>query len=180
MFFDLSGPVVKKLSLALKRHKLMMCAAESCTGGLIAAACTNEAGSSAWFSGGVVTYTNDMKMRLLKVPVEVLREYGAVSLPVVRQMSVGACKACAAQCAIAVSGIAGPDGGTPEKPVGTVCLAVAVPGGLELKKPPQADYLKKSGMHVFAQTARFDGGREEVRQAACLLGLEMLLHALGR
>lgn len=97
--------------------------AESCTGGGIAEAITRIAGSSAWFEAGYVTYSNSQKTAMLQVAPELLASHGAVSLPVVTAMMRGAQQHSGARYAVAVSGIAGPDGGSPEKPVGTVCFA---------------------------------------------------------
>ncbi len=101
--------------------------AESCTGGLIGSRLTDIPGSSAYFAGGIVAYAYDAKVRLLGVPWRVLEAHGAVSEPVVRLMAEGAKRALAAEVAVAVSGIAGPSGGTPEKPVGTTWIAVSTP-----------------------------------------------------
>lgn len=108
--------------------------AESCTGGNIAHSITSNPGSSAWFKGGVVAYSNEIKNRLLNVPAEMLEKYGAVSQQVAEAMAVGARKALNADYALATTGIAGPDGGTPEKPVGTVWIAVAGPSGVVSEK----------------------------------------------
>jgi PncC family amidohydrolase len=104
--------------------------AESCTGGLIAGAITDVAGASSVFAGGVVTYTNGLKERLLGVPHEILLNYGAVSEPVAQAMAIGAQDRLGADYAVAVTGIAGPGGGTEEKPVGLVYIAVARPGAV--------------------------------------------------
>ena len=117
------------LSDLLTRAGYSMATAESCTGGMIAAMCTDIAGSSAWFMGGVVSYANEIKESLLGVPPAVLETHGAVSGEVVRHMAAGALHVCGAQAAVAVSGIAGPGGGTPEKPVGTAWFALAVRDG---------------------------------------------------
>lgn len=103
--------------------------AESCTGGLLGHRLTNVPGSSAYFVGGVIAYANEAKMRLLGVREEDLLRHGAVSEPVVRQMATGARRALGAEVALAVSGIAGPGGGTPEKPVGTVWIGLSTPEG---------------------------------------------------
>ena len=108
--------------------------AESCTGGNIAHSITSNAGSSAYFNGGVVAYSNEIKSRLLKVPSEMIDTYGAVSQQVAESMAVGAQKALNADFSIATTGIAGPDGGTVEKPVGTVWIAVAGPSGVKSEK----------------------------------------------
>lgn len=107
----------------LKAHGLMLATAESCTGGGVAQAITDIAGSSAWFERGFVTYSNLAKQQMLSVEAAMLAQYGAVSEAVVREMVIGALANSAAQVALSVSGIAGPDGGTPDKPVGTVWFA---------------------------------------------------------
>ncbi|MBR5475204.1 MAG: CinA family protein [Bacteroidaceae bacterium] len=116
----------QKVNDALRARSLTLATAESCTGGSIAAAITSMSGSSDIFKGGVVAYSNEIKERLLGVAHETLENYGAVSEPVVREMALGAKSAIRCDCAVATSGIAGPSGGTPEKPVGTVWVAVAV------------------------------------------------------
>lgn len=116
----------QKVNDALRARSLTLATAESCTGGSIAAAITSMSGSSDIFKGGVVVYSNEIKERLLGVAHETLENYGAVSEPVVREMALGAKSAIRCDCAVATSGIAGPSGGTPEKPVGTVWVAVAV------------------------------------------------------
>lgn len=133
----------------------MMATAESCTGGLIAAACTDLAGSSAWFERGVVTYSYAAKSELLGVPADLLLRHGAVSEPVARAMAHGALSRTPAQVALAVTGIAGPGGGSADKPVGTVWFAFAGPG------------------FDVAECRRFDGDRAAVRAAT-------VAHALAR
>ena len=112
----------------LKAHGLMLATAESCTGGGVAQAVTEIAGSSAWFERGFVTYANDAKREMLGVTQETLMRHGAVSEAVVREMVAGALLHSHAQIALAVSGVAGPTGGTPEKPVGTVWFAWGIKG----------------------------------------------------
>lgn len=158
--------LIGQLAQTLKGRGLFMCTAESCTGGLIAAACTSRAGSSEWFKGGIVSYSNEMKERVLGVPPEVLAEHGAVSIPVVRAMAEGALAACGADCSVAVSGIAGPGGGSAEKPVGTVCIAAAVQGRTGEEAARRSE--------VFL----FTGGRAAVREAAAEQALKMLLDLL--
>jgi nicotinamide-nucleotide amidase len=111
------------LGVALRARGWTMAAAESCTGGLIAAACTSVAGSSDWFERGFVTYSNEAKTELLGVPSALIARHGAVSEEVARAMADGALRRAPVQLAVAVTGIAGPSGGTPAKPVGTVWLA---------------------------------------------------------
>jgi nicotinamide-nucleotide amidase len=120
---DLSGLVAD----LLLRRQWMLTTAESCTGGMIAATCTNLAGSSAWFERGFVTYSNAAKTELLGVDAALIAHHGAVSEPVVRAMVLGALSHSHAQVAVAVTGVAGPSGGSAEKPVGTVWLGWAMP-----------------------------------------------------
>ena len=116
------------LGAALAERKLTVATAESCTGGWIAKVLTDVAGSSAWFSYGVVTYSNSAKQRVLHVSPATLERFGAVSERCVQEMATGAVRLSAARVAVAVSGVAGPDGGTPDKPVGTVWFAYRWPG----------------------------------------------------
>lgn len=118
---------------ALRVRGLTMATAESCTGGNIAHAVTSVAGASDVFLGAIVSYANSVKSGLLGVSTDDLAQHGAVSEPVVRQMALGACHATGADCAVATSGIAGPGGGTPEKPVGTVWMAWCVQGHVETR-----------------------------------------------
>lgn len=136
--------------------------AESCTGGWIAKACTDVAGSSQWFLGGVVAYSNSLKDAFLGVPGELLAQHGAVSEPVVRAMAAGVLARSSSVVAVAVSGVAGPDGGTADKPVGTVWLAWAwraVDGSSRTE----------------ACLEHFPGGRDDVRRWTVRRALERLL-----
>ena len=133
----------------------MMATAESCTGGMIAAACTDLAGSSAWFERGFVTYSNAAKTELLGVDAALIAEYGAVSEPVARAMAAGAIARSQAQVAVAVTGVAGPGGGSADKPVGMVWFGFALPGLL------------------IAEMMLFAGDRTAVRSAT-------VQHALAR
>lgn len=123
-------PAVASLAQALRAKGWHLATAESCTGGLIAAACTSIAGSSDWFERGFVTYSNDAKTELIGVPKKLLDDHGAVSAEVARAMADGALAAAGVDLAVAVTGIAGPGGATPGKPVGTVWMAVARRGAL--------------------------------------------------
>ena len=114
-----------RVGQALKSRGLMLTTAESCSGGGVAQAITEIAGSSAWFDCGFVTYSNASKMALLDVPASVLQAHGAVSVETAAAMSQGALRNSDAQVALSTTGIAGPDGGTPDKPVGTVCFGWA-------------------------------------------------------
>jgi nicotinamide-nucleotide amidase len=155
--YELSNRVGK----ALAARKQMMAAAESCTGGWIGQAITMVPGSSRWFDRGFVTYTNEAKQEMLGVGAETLRAFGAVSEQTVREMVAGALARSRAQIAVAVSGIAGPDGGSPSKPVGTVMLAWGEKGGA-----------------VEALATHFAGDRDAVRRATVLAALEGLLARL--
>ena len=115
----------EELGNLLKSKKLSLSTAESCTGGGVAAAITSVAGSSEYFMGGIVAYSNDVKISLLHVSSETLEKYGAVSRETVMEMAAGAMNTLKTDCAIATSGIAGPGGGSLEKPVGTIWIAVA-------------------------------------------------------
>lgn len=115
----------EELGKLLASKKLTLSTAESCTGGGIAATITSVAGSSEYFMGGVVAYSNEVKMDLLHVSAETLEKHGAVSRETVMEMAAGAMKTLKTDCAIATSGIAGPGGGSAEKPVGTIWIAVA-------------------------------------------------------
>ena len=135
-------PLVRQLAQALRERGVKLATAESCTGGLIAAACTAIAGSSDWFERGFVTYSNDAKAESLGVDAELIAAHGAVSREVALAMAEGALAAAntCAQLAVAVTGIAGPGGGSSAKPVGTVWLAIAREGELT-----QAELLQLHG-----------------------------------
>jgi nicotinamide-nucleotide amidase len=157
--YELSG----RVGDALKARKLMMAAAESCTGGWIGQAVTMVPGSSKWFDRGFVTYTNEAKQDMLGVSAETLKEFGAVSEQAVREMVAGALARSRAQIAVAVSGIAGPDGGSPKKPVGTVLLAWGEKGG-----------------GITARSVHFQGDRDAVRRQTVIAALEGLLARVAR
>jgi len=123
------GTLVTRLAQALVQQGWMMATAESCTGGLIAASCTEMAGSSAWFDRGVVTYSNEAKTELLGVDKQLISAHGAVSEQVALAMAQGVLRRSHARLGVAVTGIAGPGGGSADKPVGTVWLAWASPDG---------------------------------------------------
>ncbi|UIP34437.1 CinA family protein [Stutzerimonas kunmingensis] len=146
-----------QLGDALQRLGAQVSTAESCTGGGIAEAITRIAGSSAWFEAGYITYSNAQKTRQLGVPAELFKQVGAVSAEVVQAMARGAQRNSGARFAVAVSGIAGPGGGTAEKPVGTVWIAWA------------------DDSHVQAQRYLFTGDREAVREQTVAAALQGLL-----
>jgi len=145
-------------------RRLTVSMAESCTGGLVGHRLTNVAGSSRYVERGVVVYSNQAKEQLLGVPEEMLRAHGAVSAPVAEAMAAGICRMSGSACGIAVTGIAGPDGGTPTKPVGTVFVAAAAPG--------------PDGPRIAVRRFRFPGGREAVKWQSSQAALDLLRRAL--
>jgi nicotinamide-nucleotide amidase len=157
---DVLAAQVDALAAALKRRGWMLATAESCTGGLIAAACTSLAGSSDWFERGVVSYSNDAKSELLGVPAELIAAHGAVSAEVARAMAEGALARSPAHIAIAVTGIAGPSGGTPAKPVGTVWMAIALLG-----RPAEATLLQLQGDRAAVRRQTVDRGLHALNAA---------------
>ena len=154
--------LVEDLATALLARSWMLATAESCTGGLIAAACTDLAGSSNWLERGFVTYSNAAKTELLGVEAALIARHGAVSEAVARAMAQGALQHSHAQCALAVTGIAGPGGGSADKPVGTVWFAWKFP--------------KKS---IISEVCHFPGDRAAVRRATVAHALAKLLHNLN-
>jgi PncC family amidohydrolase len=144
----------------LRERGLGVSTAESCTGGLVAHRLTNIPGSSRYVERGVVVYSNEAKTELLGVPAELIRAHGAVSAPVAEAMARGACRIGGTACGVAITGIAGPDGGSPEKPVGTVFIGVASPAGVEVRR------------------FRFAGGREAVKWQSAQAALDLLRRAL--
>jgi nicotinamide-nucleotide amidase len=164
-FADLALPAAcqtpaEHVAILLRGRGLTLATAESCTGGLIASVATDIPGSSDWFAGAVVAYANAWKENLLGVRPQTLAEHGAVSVPVVREMLAGLHERFHVAAAIAVSGIAGPAGGTPQKPVGTVVLGISVPGSVELAN------------------LSFPGNRRSVRERAAATAFVRLRQAL--
>ena len=145
----------------LLKNGQMLATAESCTGGMIAAACTDLAGSSAWFERGFVTYSNEAKTQMLGVDAALITRHGAVSEEVVRAMVQGAIAHSRAQVAVAVTGVAGPTGGSAAKPVGTVWFGFAAPAG------------------VVTELRHFDGDRAAVRAATVQHALQRLVALLA-
>jgi nicotinamide-nucleotide amidase len=151
-----------RLGTRLKGAKEVLATAESCTGGWAAQVVTSVAGSSAWFDRGFVTYSNAAKEELLGVRAETLSAHGAVSEETAREMARGALERSKATVAVSITGVAGPTGGTPEKPVGTVCFA----------------WSRGTG-EVRSETRRFAGDRESIRRQSVILALEGVMRALG-
>lgn len=153
--------LAERVGRALEQRGLMVTTAESCTGGWVAEAITMVPGSSAWFERGFVSYTYISKREMLGVRAETLEQHGAVSEPVVQQMVLGALERSRAQVALAVSGTAGPSGGTPQKPVGTVCFAWG-----------------SKNLEPRSETLHFAGDREAVRRQSVIHALTVLLDTL--
>ncbi len=152
-----SAVLVQELADQLLKHRQKICAAESCTGGLIAKTFTDLAGSSDWFERGFVTYSDQAKSEMLAVPASLIEDYGAVSEAVASAMASGALRHSRADYSVAVTGVAGPAGGTDDKPVGTVWIAVASTG------------------QMLAKRYQFDGDRQAVRAATLIASIELLL-----
>jgi nicotinamide-nucleotide amidase len=153
-------PAVRTLAATLLARHWHVATAESCTGGLIAAACTAVEGSSDWFERGFVSYSNEAKHEMIGVPAALIRQHGAVSAEVARAMADGALQSAGVQVAVAVTGIAGPGGATPGKPVGTVWLAVAV-----------------EGRSTHTELLQLRGDRSAVREQTVNVALDRLLKA---
>ena len=149
--------LARSLGERLKARRWRVATAESCTGGWVAKAITDVPGSSRWFTWGVVTYANEAKTAALGVPAATIERHGAVSEPVVRSMALAARRLSGAELAVAISGVAGPGGGTAQKPVGTVWFAWSGPGGTSTER------------------CVFQGNREDVRRQAVAHALEGLL-----
>jgi PncC family amidohydrolase len=151
---------VERLSELLRNRHHTLAVAESCTGGLLGGAVTSVAGSSSYFRGGVIAYDNGVKRDILGVPADILERCGAVSAPAVEAMAGGAARLFGCDCAMSVSGIAGPDGGTAEKPVGLVFIGAFC------------------RMEARSRRFVFDGGREAVRGQSVAAAVDLLIEAL--
>jgi nicotinamide-nucleotide amidase len=149
--------LARRVGAALGAAGERLVTAESCTGGWVAQAATSVAGSSAWFERGFVTYSNEAKREMLGVPARTLLRHGAVSEPTARAMVRGALRRSRGSIALAITGVAGPGGGTRHKPVGTVCFAWA------------------RGRKMRSETRRFAGGRRRVRRQSVLHALNEVL-----
>jgi nicotinamide-nucleotide amidase len=145
----------------LREERMMLATAESCTGGWVAQAVTAITGSSRWFERGYVTYSNAAKTEMLHVKAHTLEAYGAVSEQTAGEMAAGALAGGHAHISVAITGVAGPDGGTPDKPVGTVCFAWA-----------------RTNRKVTHKTLHFAGDRESVRRQAVIASLQGVLELL--
>ena len=154
--------LVRELAQLLMQHHWRLSTAESCTGGLVAASLTNLAGSSDWFERGYVTYSNEAKSEDIGVEPHLIQEHGAVSDQVARAMAIGAKQSSNTQIALSITGIAGPTGGSPEKPVGTVCFAWIL----------DTD-------QVISEIKNFNGDRAEIRAQAGEFALRKLTELLN-
>jgi nicotinamide-nucleotide amidase len=160
---DQSSELVRQIAQWALSESYRIVTAESCTGGWIAKVFTDLAGSSRWFECGYVTYSNEAKMRDLGVLARTLCEHGAVSEPTVREMAAGALRVTGANISVAVSGIAGPDGGSAEKPVGTVWFCAA-------RRTSSA-----SAIEMLVEGQLFGGDRDAIRRASVRQALELIL-----
>ncbi len=158
--------LVKEIGAILRQNGQTLSVAESCTGGLVGMLLTSEPGSSKWFAGGVIAYTDRIKTDLLGVPSEMIQEFGAVSNEVVAAMAGGVRNLTGTDYSVSISGIAGPTGGTHEKPVGTVCMAV------------DSDGFSTAVMKHFSHSHSYS--REVVRQASASYLLGMLYSGLRK
>ena len=156
-----SEPIEAAIGMQLRAKGYRLALAESCTGGLIAHRITNVPGASQYLLGGIVAYSNEVKVSILGVEKETIDSEGAVSEPVAKAMAEGACERFGADLGIGVTGIAGPDGGTPDKPVGLVFIALAVPGATRVER------------------RIFSGDREAIKQQTAERSLELLLEYLS-
>lgn len=148
---------IPALAATLLEKKLLLATAESCTGGGVAQACTELAGSSDWFIGGFVTYSNEAKARMIGVPAEMIAEHGAVSEPVARAMAEGVLTHSEATISVSITGVAGPGGGSAEKPVGTVWFAWAM-----------------QGRATISECSLFSGDRASVREQSVVYAIQGL------
>ena len=153
--------LVRQLAGALIKNGCRLSVAESCTGGLLSAHCTSISGSSAWFDRAWLAYSNEAKQEMLDVPMYMLQEQGAVSLAVTEAMALACLEKSSADVSIAISGVAGPGGGSTGKPVGMVCFTVA-----------------QGNKGVISVQKLFKGNRQDIRQQAVLQSLAMLITAL--
>ena len=163
---DPQHELARALALILVERSWKIALAESCTGGLVSTTLTDLAGSSDWFERGYITYSNEAKSECLDVPVEIIKAFGAVSEQVAKAMADGARRKADVNVAISITGIAGPTGGSPEKPVGTVCFGWSI-------KQNVGDDIK-----TITITKQFSGDRQTVRVQACDYALSKLLELL--
>ena len=160
-----ANKTVQTLATILNAKQWRLALAESCTGGLICATLTEVAGSSDWFERGYITYSNEAKTECLGVPAELIKDHGAVSEAVASAMAAGAQDQAGVNVSISITGVAGPSGGSVDKPVGTVCFGWAI----------QND---STELRVLTKTMLFDGNRHSIRQQACEYALTELVKLL--
>ena len=153
--------ITQALARVLIKNNWHLSTAESCTGGLVAASITELAGSSDWFERGYVTYSNQSKSEDIDVSQNLIEQHGAVSDQVARAMALGAKQNSGSDLSLSITGIAGPTGGSPEKPIGTVCFAWAL-----------------ANDQIVSETKYFEGNRQQIRQQACDFSLRKLLDLL--
>lgn len=152
----------KRVVEELKKYDLTLVTAESCTGGMIGARIANVPGASEVFYGGFITYSNEMKQKIIKVSKKTLKKHGAVSKQTAKEMAKGAAKQGNAKIAVSVTGIAGPDGGTPEKPVGLVYIGCYIHGKVKVKK------------------CNFSGDRQKIREQTVEMALQIIEKSISK
>ena len=150
--------ITQELARVLIKNNWHLSTAESCTGGMVAASITELAGSSEWFERGYVTYSNQSKSEDIDVSQNLIEQHGAVSDQVARAMALGAKQNSGSDLSLSITGIAGPTGGSPEKPIGTVCFAWAL-----------------ANDQIVSETKHFEGNRQQIRQQACDFSMRKLL-----
>ncbi|MEI7532278.1 MAG: CinA family protein [Betaproteobacteria bacterium] len=166
------NPVVLQLAQFLIQHQLTLCTAESCTGGMVSSALTEISGSSNWFERGYVTYSNESKRHDLGVPMDLIQVSGAVSIPVAKEMALGALRSSGSSVSLSITGVAGPTGGSIEKPVGYVCFGWAWKIHGEL-------IVEAEGVNLLNNKSKInDDTRMAVRTLALQYSLEQLLKKL--
>jgi nicotinamide-nucleotide amidase len=171
MTHENTSHLVEQLAEALLHHGWMLATAESCTGGMIAARCTDLSGSSQWLERGFVSYSNEAKHEMLGVDPALIAQHGAVSAEVAQAMALGALRHSLAQVSLAVTGVAGPTGGSQDKPVGTVWFAWALPSDCGPTLGADTAWVK-------TECVQFKGDRAAVREATLQHALRSLLHWL--
>ena len=167
-FFRMSESSTEGIGEILNLLNLRLCVAESCTGGLLGAAITQVSGVSSWFEGGFITYSNEAKQKHINVDAKTLEKYGAVSALTVCQMASGACEKSSSQVGLSISGIAGPDGGTKDKPVGTVWIGLRVPKNLAEYKEKHSQAFSRLNSAVHGSDYSWIMSAQLLKNAYCI------------
>lgn len=166
-----------ELGKLLTEKNLKIACAESCTGGLLSSKLTDVAGSSAYVQGGIVSYSNDVKSSVLKVQPQTLRNFGAVSEQTAREMATNVREICGADIGVGITGIAGPDGGTVDKPVGTVYISVCL--STKISTTTSRGTSTRSSNKTVVQRFNFNGSRSEIKTQACEAAMKMVIDVVN-